>query len=115
RHRCRDGKRRSYFGERRFARNRESDPAKSRDDAQHPSESFLRFYLQRPRNSNRSRRTLPVFRLASQSDDRRRRNEPQFGLSDRKRAASASSISLVLFRDVVITSFVAGRRRGSNN
>jgi len=43
----------------------------------------------RARHSNRSWRTLPVFRLASQSDDRRRRNEPKFCLSHRQRAAAA--------------------------
>src|SRR5205823_9920898 len=60
-----------------------------RDDEQHPAESLLRLYLQRPRNSNRSRRTLPVFRLASQSDDRRRRNEPEFCLSRCERASAS--------------------------
>jgi hypothetical protein len=43
----------------------------------------------RARHSNRCRRTLAVFRLASQSDDRRRRNEPKFCLSHRQRAAAA--------------------------
>ena len=71
----------SYFGKGRSSRNRESDPAQPRDDAQHSPESFLRFYLQRARHSNRSRRALSAFRLASQSDDCRGRNEHQFCLS----------------------------------
>src|SRR5438270_10661421 len=91
---CRDGKRRNHFGERRFAWDRESDSAQSRDDAKHPPESFLRFYLQRVGHSNRCGSTLSAFRLASQPNDRRGRNEPEFRLRDRKRAASASSISL---------------------
>jgi hypothetical protein len=38
--------------------------------------------------------------------------EREFRFSDWERVAAAISISLALFRDVVITSFVAGRRRG---
>jgi hypothetical protein len=77
-----------------LARYREGDPLKSRDDAQHSAESFLRLYLQRARHSHRCRRTLSVLRLASQSDDRRRRYESEFGLDNRECATTALSKAL---------------------
>ena len=61
--------------------------AQSRDDAEHQAEPVLRVRLQRARRADRGRRALSVLRSALESDDRRGRDEFQFGVGDRERAA----------------------------
>ena len=61
RHRRGHAKRGHHAGERRSSRDCQSDSPQPRDDVEHPAESVLRFYLQRPGNSRGGRVLYPFF------------------------------------------------------
>ncbi len=67
----------------------------ARHDQEHPAESLLRVLLQRAGRADRSGRPLSSVRRTAQPDDRRRGDEFQLGVGDRKCVATATC------RDVV--------------
>ena len=73
-----------YAGERRSDGHCQSDASQSRGDAKYPAESVLRVHIQRARRADRCRYPLSILRRSPQPDDRWRRNELQFGFSDRQ-------------------------------
>jgi hypothetical protein len=58
-------------------------------DAQHSAEFILRLCPHRYRHLDGGRASLADERVASESDDRRRSDEPELGFSDRERTAIA--------------------------
>ena len=59
--------------------------AQPRYDEEHSTESLLRIRVQRHRCSDRSRRSVSIYRIAIVSDDRECGDDVQLGFCDRKR------------------------------
>src|SRR5712692_4394379 len=72
-----------------FARDRESSPAESGDDAQHSPEPVLRVRLQRTRRAARGWRPVSLLQPAAEPDHRERPDDVQFGIGHYKCALAA--------------------------
>ena len=81
------------------------------DDAQHPAESFLRVFLQRPRRTNRRRRSLSILWLASQPGYRQRRDESQQRVSNHQRTQAEARNPVTLSVEVWVTLTIRSRVR----
>src|SRR4029077_11889165 len=68
--------------------NPQSRPPKPSRNAKYPAKFIFRVYLQRARCTHCRRGALSILWTPAESDDRRRRDELQFSLSDSKRAAT---------------------------
>ena len=64
-------------------------------DGEYPTKPVLRLRLQRRGCTDRGRRLVPSLRPAPQSDDRRRRNEPQFRLGHCQRPQAPRRRTLI--------------------